>query len=84
MQDVLAQYYQMEETMLSPYAFPSNATRGRELEIKDCDLRTDFQRDRDRIIHCQSFRHHIWLRQTGRIAEFGKGLHQPSGICHLV
>ncbi|MBO5271111.1 MAG: dNTP triphosphohydrolase, partial [Clostridia bacterium] len=56
MQDVLAQYYQIEETMLSPYAFPSNATRGRELEIKDCDLRTDFQRDRDRIIHCQSFR----------------------------
>lgn len=48
--------YQKEEAFLSPYAFPSKATKGRLLPIDPCELRTDFQRDRDRIIHAKSFR----------------------------
>lgn len=31
-------------------------TRGRVRPMEPCPLRTDFQRDRDRIIHCKSFR----------------------------
>ncbi len=45
-----------EEALLSPYAFRTSATRGREHPCLPCEVRTDFQRDRDRIIHSQSFR----------------------------
>ncbi|MEG2480437.1 MAG: deoxyguanosinetriphosphate triphosphohydrolase [Clostridia bacterium] len=45
-----------EKARLSPLAALSSATLGREHAITPCELRTDFQRDRDRIIHCKSFR----------------------------
>lgn len=45
-----------EDKILSPYACKSRDTRGREVPEEKCDLRTDFQRDRDRIIHSKSFR----------------------------
>jgi dGTPase len=44
-----------EET-LSPHASKSRLSRGRIKPEKPCVLRTDFQRDRDRIIHSNSFR----------------------------
>lgn len=46
----------IEKQILSPYATLSAKTQGRELKEEKCDLRTDFQRDRDRIIHCKAFR----------------------------
>lgn len=45
-----------EKLILSNNAFLSCNTRGRKLEEKKCNLRTDFQRDRDRIIHSKAFR----------------------------
>ena len=45
-----------EETFLSPYAQKSAQTQGREKEEPRCDFRTDFQRDRDRIIYSNSFK----------------------------
>ena len=45
-----------EDSFLSPYAVRSAASRGRQREIEPCTLRTAFQRDRDRILHCKSFR----------------------------
>lgn len=47
---------QLEKETLSPYATLSVNTRGREKPIDPCPIRTDFMRDRDRIIHCKSFR----------------------------
>lgn len=47
---------QEEIQRLSPHAVCACQTQGREKPIVPCDLRTDFQRDRDRIIHCKSFR----------------------------
>ncbi len=47
---------QIEKQTLSPYATLSAQTKGREREEDPCDLRTAFQRDRDRIIHCKAFR----------------------------
>ena len=45
-----------EEETLSPYATLSKNSKGRNKPIEKCDLRTEFQRDRDRIIHSKSFR----------------------------
>jgi len=45
-----------EKKILSKYAKLSSQSKGREREEPDCDVRTCFQRDRDRIIHCKSFR----------------------------
>ena len=47
---------QQEYLLLAPYATHSAESAGREQSVPSCDLRTDFQRDRDRIIHCKSFR----------------------------
>ena len=45
-----------EHEILSPYASFSDQSRGRDKEEEQCDLRTVYQRDRDRIIHCKAFR----------------------------
>lgn len=47
---------QQEYLLLSPLAAHSAETAGRDRPVEPCALRTDFQRDRDRIIHCKSFR----------------------------
>ena len=49
-------YEQIETQILSPYASFSAKSRGRERPDCECDLRTAFQRDRDRILHAKSFR----------------------------
>ncbi len=46
----------IEHQTLSPYACFSDETKGRKREEELCPVRTDFQRDRDRIIHSSSFR----------------------------
>lgn len=45
-----------EHKILSKYASFSDESKGRQREEDDCDIRTCYQRDRDRIIHCSSFR----------------------------
>lgn len=47
---------QLEKTTLSEFAARSAETQGREKPIEPCDIRTEYQRDRDRIIHSKSFR----------------------------
>ena len=45
-----------EYTMLSEFACKSAESKGRTVYEEPCDLRTEFQRDRDRIIHSKSLR----------------------------
>ena len=47
---------QQEYLLLAPWATHTAETRGRTVSLAPDDIRTDFQRDRDRIIHCKSFR----------------------------
>lgn len=47
---------QRELELLSPYAAHSVHSRGRERKEEECDIRTVYQRDRDRILHCKAFR----------------------------
>ena len=49
-------FCEREKKYLSKYAFPTSATRGRDFPYEPCPNRTEFQRDRDRIIHSKSFR----------------------------
>ena len=44
------------EAHLAPYATRSAASRGRHFPEGSSDTRSEFQRDRDRIIHCTAFR----------------------------
>mgnify|MGYP002512473469 CR=1 FL=1 len=45
-----------EHKELSEYASFSDETKGRARKEELCDVRTEFQRDRDRILHSKSFR----------------------------
>ena len=45
-----------ERLILSDRAALCSLSSGRKIDEKKCDLRTDFQRDRDRIIHSKAFR----------------------------
>ena len=49
-------FCERERETLSPYAFLTENTRGREHPCTPCPNRTDFQRARDRIIHSKAFR----------------------------
>lgn len=47
---------EMEGEYLSKFAQLSLNSRGRRLSEEECEIRTAYQRDRDRIIHSKSFR----------------------------
>ncbi len=49
-------YEETENKILSPMGFRVTDTRGRRFTEEKCTMRTDFCRDRDRIIHSKSFR----------------------------
>jgi dGTPase len=50
------QQEEREEVTLAPYAMRSRLSRGRRYPEEEHPFRTCFQRDRDRVIHCSSFR----------------------------
>jgi len=59
-----------EALILSPYAQLSKHSRGRQRPEPECDIRPAFQHDRDKIIHCKSFRRlkhktQVFLAPTG-------------------
>ena len=47
---------EIELNNLSKYATKSTETKGRKEPVDECVIRTEFQRDRDRIIHSKAFR----------------------------
>ena len=52
----IRQLAEEREESLSPHAVKSKLSRGRAKPEEPCPVRTAFQRDRDRIIHCKAFR----------------------------
>lgn len=56
MENICSFFLEHERQTLSPYAFLTSNTRGRDYPYTPTADRTEFQRDRDRIIHSQSFR----------------------------
>ncbi len=47
---------QNEYLLLSPFASHAATSKGRDFPVLPCSLRTEYQRDRDRILHCKAFR----------------------------
>ena len=70
-----------EEMTLSPYAVLSKNTKGRQKDITPCDMRTEFQRDRDRIIHAKSFRR---LKHKTQVFLAPAGDHYRTRLTHTM
>lgn len=47
---------ELEDLILAPYAMRSKNSAGRQYDEPAHDVRTCYQRDRDRIVHCAAFR----------------------------
>ncbi len=56
MSTVCEMFLEREKNTLSEFAFLTVNTKGRDYPYTPCNNRTEFQRDRDRIIHSESFR----------------------------
>jgi dGTPase len=70
-----------ERETLAPYAQLSADSRGRALEEKPHEWRTDFQRDRDRIIHSRAFRR---LEYKTQVFLNGTGDHLRTRLTHTI
>lgn len=70
-----------ENKFLSPYAKKSAETAGRAREEKQCDFRTDFQRDRDRIIYSNSFKR---LKNKTQVFFAPEGDHYITRLTHTL
>ena len=68
-----------EMAYLSPYAVLSKNSKGRKRKEPECDLRPVFQRDRDRILHCKSFRR---LKQKTQVFLSPTGDHYRTRMTH--
>jgi len=74
-------FEQWEEERLASYAVKSSQTRGRRYAEKEHELRTPFQRDRDRIIHSSAFRR---LQYKTQVFVNHEGDHYRTRLTHTL
>lgn len=71
----------IEREILSPYAALSENTRGRVRETAECPIRTPYQRDRDKVIHCKAFRR---LKHKTQVFLSPEGDHYRTRLTHTL
>ncbi len=77
----IRQIAEEKEESLSPYAVKSRLSRGRLKPEEPCPVRTSFQRDRDRIIHCKAFRR---LKRKTQVFIAPLGDHYVTRLTHTL
>ena len=75
------QLEERERQTLSPMASLSAESRGRQFPAEPCPIRTEYQRDRDRIIHCKSFRR---LKHKTQVFLSPEGDHYRTRLTHTL
>ncbi len=73
--------YKKESEYLSKYATFSNLTLGRQKKETPCDMRTEFQRDRDRIIYSKAF---LRLKNKTQVFFSPEGDHYMTRLTHTL
>ncbi len=79
--DIREKTCEFEKQILSPRAAFANRSKGRLRAEEECSVRTAFQRDRDRIIHCSSFRR---LKHKTQVFLSPEGDHYRTRLTHTL